>query len=74
MIRHTSGAMGFIKNEQVRPLAVTTLKRSSILPDIGTIDELGVKGFEATTWHGLVAPAGTPKAYRHAATAPWSRR
>jgi tripartite-type tricarboxylate transporter receptor subunit TctC len=61
MFATTSGAMGFIKNEQVRPLAVTTLKRSSILPDIPTIDELGVKGFEATTWHGLVAPAGTPK-------------
>ena len=69
MFATTSGAMGFIKNEQVRPLAVTTLKRSSILPDVPTIDELGVNGFEATTWHGLVAPAGTPKPdHRHAAS------
>jgi tripartite-type tricarboxylate transporter receptor subunit TctC len=62
MFATTSGVMGFLKNEQVRPLAVTTLKRTAILPDIGTMDELGLPGFEATTWHGLVAPAGTPKA------------
>jgi tripartite-type tricarboxylate transporter receptor subunit TctC len=61
MFATTSGVMGFLKNEQLRPLAVTTLKRTPILPDIGTMDELGLKGFEATTWHGLVAPAGTPK-------------
>jgi tripartite-type tricarboxylate transporter receptor subunit TctC len=53
--------VGMIKNEQVRALAVTTLKRTATLPDIPTIDELGIKGFEATTWHGLVAPAGTSK-------------
>jgi tripartite-type tricarboxylate transporter receptor subunit TctC len=40
---------------------VTTLKRTAILPDIPTMDEAGLPGFEATTWHGLVAPAGTPK-------------
>jgi tripartite-type tricarboxylate transporter receptor subunit TctC len=45
----------------VRPLAVTTLKRTAALPDIPTIDEQGIRGFDATTWHGLVAPAGTPK-------------
>ena len=45
----------------MRALAVTTLKRSAVLPDLPTIDELGLKGFDATTWHGLVAPAGTPK-------------
>jgi len=61
MFATTSGVMGFLKNEQLRPLAVTTLKRTPILPDIGTMDELGLKGFEATTWHGLVVPAGTPK-------------
>jgi tripartite-type tricarboxylate transporter receptor subunit TctC len=45
----------------VRPLAVATLKRTAVLPDIATIDELGIKNFDATTWHGLVAPAHTPK-------------
>jgi tripartite-type tricarboxylate transporter receptor subunit TctC len=61
MFATTSGVMGFLKNGQVRPIAVTTLTRSAILPDIPTMDELGLRGFEATTWHGLVAPAGTPK-------------
>jgi tripartite-type tricarboxylate transporter receptor subunit TctC len=61
MFATTSGVMGFLKNDQVRPLAVTTLKRTAILPDIPTMDEAGLPGFEATTWHGLVAPAGTPK-------------
>lgn len=62
MFATTSGAMGFINSAQVRALAVTTLKRTAVLPDIPTIDELGLRGFDATTWHGLVAPAGTPKA------------
>jgi tripartite-type tricarboxylate transporter receptor subunit TctC len=60
MFATTSGAMGLISGGQLRPLAVTTLKRTPILPDVPTIDELGIKGFDATTWHGLVAPAGTP--------------
>jgi tripartite-type tricarboxylate transporter receptor subunit TctC len=62
MFATTSGVMGFLNNGQVRALAVTTLKRTAILPDIPTMDESGLRGFEATTWHGLVAPAGTPVA------------
>jgi tripartite-type tricarboxylate transporter receptor subunit TctC len=62
MFATASGVMGFLKNDQVRALAVTTLKRTAILPDIPTMDEAGLPGFEATTWHGLVAPAGTPPA------------
>ena len=61
MFATTSGVMGFLANNQVRPIAVTTLKRTAVLPDIPTMDEAGLPGFEATTWHGLVAPAGTPK-------------
>ncbi len=61
MFATTSGAMGLIKSGQLRPLAVTTLQRTPSLPDVPTIDESGIKGFEATTWHGIVAPAGTPK-------------
>jgi tripartite-type tricarboxylate transporter receptor subunit TctC len=60
MFATTSGVMGFLKNGQVRPIAVTTLKRTPTLPDIPTMDEAGLPGFEATTWHGLVAPAATP--------------
>jgi tripartite-type tricarboxylate transporter receptor subunit TctC len=45
----------------LRALGVSSLKRTALLPDVPTIDELGMPGFEATAWHGLVAPAGTPK-------------
>ena len=49
-----------IQSGKVRPLAVTTAKRSAAFPDLPTIAEAGVPGFDATTWHGLFAPAGTP--------------
>jgi tripartite-type tricarboxylate transporter receptor subunit TctC len=49
-----------IKGGKVRPLAVTSLARSPILPDVPTIDESGVPGYEDITFNGLVAPAGTP--------------
>ncbi len=62
MFATTSGVMGFLDNGQVRALAVTTLKRTAILPNVPTMDEAGLPGFEATTWHGLVAPSGTPPA------------
>ena len=45
----------------IRAFAVSTLKRTAALPDVPTIAESGFPGFEATTWHGLVAPANTPK-------------
>ena len=45
----------------IRAIAVSTLKRTSALPDVPTIAESGFPGFDATTWHALVAPAGTPK-------------
>ncbi len=62
MFATIASAIGHIHAGLLRPLAVTTLKRVAILPDVPTIDELGLKGFDATTWHGLVAPAGTPPA------------
>ncbi len=46
---------------QVRPLATTGKTRSKALPDVPTVHEAGVPGYEATIWLGLVAPAGTPK-------------
>jgi tripartite-type tricarboxylate transporter receptor subunit TctC len=61
MFATAASVVGMIKSGQVRALAVTTLKRTAVLPDVPTVDELGLKGFEATTWHGLVAPEGTPK-------------
>jgi tripartite-type tricarboxylate transporter receptor subunit TctC len=50
-----------VKGGKVRGLAVTTSKRSSALPDLPTMTEAGVKGYDTSTWGGLLAPAGTPK-------------
>jgi tripartite-type tricarboxylate transporter receptor subunit TctC len=61
-----------IQSGTIRALPVTTLKRTAVLPEVPTIAESGFPGFEATTWHALVAPAGTPKdviAMLHGATA-----
>jgi tripartite-type tricarboxylate transporter receptor subunit TctC len=46
---------------QVRALATTGLKRSELMPDVPTVAEAGVPGYEATIWLGVMAPAGTPK-------------
>ena len=53
-------ALGHIKSGRLRALAVTSAKRSSGLPDTPTIAESGYPGFEASTWYGMLAPAGTP--------------
>jgi tripartite-type tricarboxylate transporter receptor subunit TctC len=44
----------------VKPLAVSSLKRTPSLPDVPTFDELGLKGYESIGWYGVIAPAGTP--------------
>ena len=51
-----------IKSGKVRALAVTSLKRSKAFPDLPTLDEAGLKGYEVTAWFGLAAPAKTPRA------------
>jgi tripartite-type tricarboxylate transporter receptor subunit TctC len=53
--------IGQIKQGKLRPLAVTSAKRVDDLPEVPTINESGYKGFDAVTWFGLLAPAGTPK-------------
>ena len=50
-----------IKAGKLRPLAVTTAKRSAALPDVPTLEEAGLKGFNIGTWFGVLAPAATPK-------------
>ncbi len=50
-----------IKSGKLRALAVTTGKRSSALPDVPTLDEAGLKGFDIGTWFGVLAPVATPK-------------
>ena len=51
-----------IKAGRLRALAVTTARRSSVLPDVPTMQEAGIAGYETSTWGGLLAPAGTPAA------------
>jgi tripartite-type tricarboxylate transporter receptor subunit TctC len=51
-----------VKSGRLRALAVTTAKRSRVLPDLPTVSESGVPGYENSTWFGLLAPAGTPAA------------
>jgi len=61
MFATAASVVPHIQSGRVRALAVTPLKRTAVFPDLATIDELGLKGFDATTWHGLVAPAKTPR-------------
>jgi tripartite-type tricarboxylate transporter receptor subunit TctC len=58
MFDNLSSALPNVKAGKVRALAVTTLKRSASLPELPTLDESGLKGFDMTTWWGLMSPAG----------------
>jgi tripartite-type tricarboxylate transporter receptor subunit TctC len=60
MFATSASVVSFIQAGTLKPLAVTTLKRFSLMPELPTVAELGLSGFDATTWHGLVAPAATP--------------
>ncbi|HUN70122.1 MAG TPA: tripartite tricarboxylate transporter substrate binding protein [Burkholderiales bacterium] len=61
MFDNLASALPSIKAEKVRALATTTLKRSSFLPELPTLDESGLKGFDMTTWWGVSAAAKTPQ-------------
>jgi tripartite-type tricarboxylate transporter receptor subunit TctC len=54
-------ALPMVKSGRLRPLAVTTLKRSRELPDVPTLDEQGFRNFAIRGWYGMLAPAGTPR-------------
>jgi len=56
-----STTLQFIKSGRLRGLAVTTPRRISALPDLPTVAEAGVPGYEVVLWHGLVAPKGVPR-------------
>jgi tripartite-type tricarboxylate transporter receptor subunit TctC len=57
-----ASAVPMIKAGKIKGIAVTTIKRSALMPDIPTIAESGLPGFDANNWYGLLAPANTPRA------------
>jgi tripartite-type tricarboxylate transporter receptor subunit TctC len=57
-----ASSVGHIKSGKIRAIAVTTAKRAPLVPDLPTIAETGLKGFEANNWYGVVVPAKTPRA------------
>lgn len=61
MFDYPASSMAFIKDNRLRPLAVTYSERLSVLPDVPTIGEAGVPGAESISWGGLFAPANTPQ-------------
>ena len=60
MMDALSSSLPFIRDQRVRVIATTGLKRSPMLPDVPTVNESGIPGFSFQTWHGLLLPAGTP--------------
>ena len=61
-IQNAGAAMALVRDRQVRCIGVTSLTRSANTPDLPTVAEQGFPDFEATSWFGLMAPAGTPQA------------
>ena len=61
MIDQLAASIGYVKDGRLKVLAVTTPQRAAALPNVPTLDELGYKGYQASTLLGLLAPAGTPK-------------
>jgi tripartite-type tricarboxylate transporter receptor subunit TctC len=62
MFADFTSAMPHVAAGTIRPLAISRIKRSSLYPDLPTMDEAGIKGFNLDAWAGLVAPTGTPPA------------
>jgi tripartite-type tricarboxylate transporter receptor subunit TctC len=62
MFQTAPEAVPYLKDGKVRPLAITSAKRSPLLPNLPTVAESGIPGYESSTWIGLVVPAKTPKA------------
>jgi tripartite-type tricarboxylate transporter receptor subunit TctC len=57
-----ASSVAHIKSGKIRALAVTTLKRAALMPELPTIAEAGLPGFEANNWNAFFVPAGTPRA------------
>ena len=61
MFETAPSALPYVESRKLKALGVTTLQRSAMLPDVPTMDEAGVKGYEFVSWMGLVAPAAVPR-------------
>jgi tripartite-type tricarboxylate transporter receptor subunit TctC len=61
MMDQLTASIGHIREGRIRAIAISSLKRSALLPGVPTLDELGVKGYEASTFTGIFAPAGVPQ-------------
>jgi len=61
MFDNLPSMVGAVQSGKVRPLAVTSKRRSALLPDVPTMEEAGIAGFEVVAWGGIVAPTGTPR-------------
>jgi tripartite-type tricarboxylate transporter receptor subunit TctC len=61
LVDNAPSSLPYVQQGKLRALAVTSLKRMPGLPDVPTLDEAGVKGYESLSWSGIVAPAATPK-------------
>jgi tripartite-type tricarboxylate transporter receptor subunit TctC len=62
MFATSASVIPYVKAGRLRALAVTTAQRSATVPELPTVSEAGVPGFEAITWHGVVVPSATPAA------------
>jgi tripartite-type tricarboxylate transporter receptor subunit TctC len=62
MFDQLSASIGYIRDGRLTALAVSSAQRSTVLPNVPTLDESGLKGYEATTFIGVAGPAGMPKA------------
>jgi tripartite-type tricarboxylate transporter receptor subunit TctC len=56
-----SASIGYIQTGRLRALAVTTIKRASAMPELPTIAESGIPGFDSSTWTAIIMPAATPR-------------
>ena len=61
MAADSSAVLPYLKGGQVRPLGIASVKRNPLAPDIPTLDEQGLHGFETGGWFGIFAPSGTPQ-------------
>jgi tripartite-type tricarboxylate transporter receptor subunit TctC len=62
MLENIPSTLPFVQSGKLRALAVSAMKRSALVPDLPTLDEAGVKGYDLVGWNGLFVPAGTPRA------------